>query len=169
MDYFIGDTHFGGEDIIKFCGRPFKNSQEMDDTIINNWNLVVTNEDTVFVNGDFFDNLNVNYVNDILRKLNYKKIVLIIGNHDKEWEDFYIKKGIVVVPYPIIYKDYFIISHEPMYVSTNQMYANIFAHVHDDPRYKDYSARSFCTSAERINYTPISFDRMLNAMKGAAR
>lgn len=35
---------------------------------------------------------------------------------------------------------------------------NLFAHVHDNPEFKSVSKRSFCTSAERINYTPILFD-----------
>ena len=52
-DFFIADTHFGDEGIIKFGHRPFSNSKEMNETLIKNWNEVVTNEDTVWVIGDF--------------------------------------------------------------------------------------------------------------------
>lgn len=36
MDYFIGDTHFGGTKTIKTSNRDFKSSKEMDKTIIAN-------------------------------------------------------------------------------------------------------------------------------------
>ena len=51
--FMIADTHFGDENIIKFEGRPFKSVKEMNQTMIENWNSVVSDEDTVFVLGDF--------------------------------------------------------------------------------------------------------------------
>ena len=36
-DFFIADTHFGDEGIIKFGYRPFVNSNEMDEQLIKNW------------------------------------------------------------------------------------------------------------------------------------
>lgn len=50
-------------------------------------------------------------------------------------------------------------------ISVNTPFANVFAHVHDDPAYKDYSCRSFCVSAERINYTPVEFKLIKEKMK----
>ena len=51
--FVISDLHLGHKNIIKLCDRPFKSLEEMDNVIINNWNKVVTDEDIVYVLGDF--------------------------------------------------------------------------------------------------------------------
>ena len=54
MYYYIADTHFGHENILKLCGRPFASLQEMNETLISAWNERVTGNDTVFILGDLF-------------------------------------------------------------------------------------------------------------------
>ncbi|MBQ7307958.1 MAG: metallophosphoesterase [Clostridia bacterium] len=82
MIYFISDTHFGHKNIIDICNRPFQNIEEMDSTLIENWNKTINSDDIVYIVGDFAgDNVDADYY---LKKLNGKKI-LLIGNHDKNW------------------------------------------------------------------------------------
>ena len=89
MRYFTSDTHFGHENIIKYCTRPFENSGLMDAAIIQNWNEVVKPEDIVYHLGDVAFT-SPDRAKHILSVLNGSK-VLILGNHDrsgmkmKEW------------------------------------------------------------------------------------
>lgn len=54
MIYFIADTHFGHENVIRFCSRPFSCAAEMDEALIKNWNRRVCGHDTVYIVGDMF-------------------------------------------------------------------------------------------------------------------
>lgn len=80
MIYLISDTHWGHENIIKMCNRPFANVDEMDEILIKNWNDTVSKEDTVYHLGDVFWSQRAAYT--IMPQLN-GKIVFICGNHDK--------------------------------------------------------------------------------------
>lgn len=78
--YFTSDTHFGHENIIKFCGRPFNNCEEMNRVLIENWNNKVPEDGLVFHLGDFGWG-GYQYYKNIRNQLN-GKIILIKGNHD---------------------------------------------------------------------------------------
>lgn len=78
--WFTSDTHFGHENIIRFCGRPFANVEEMDEELIRRWNETVPEDGIVFHLGDFA-NGGSKLWNDILFQLKGRKH-LILGNHD---------------------------------------------------------------------------------------
>lgn len=82
--YWIGDTHFGHHNIIRYCNRPFKNVNEMDQAMITNWNSVVKNGDEVHHVGDFCygRGTDVAYARNIVSQL-AGRIHLYLGNHDK--------------------------------------------------------------------------------------
>jgi calcineurin-like phosphoesterase family protein len=88
--FFTSDLHFGHNNIIAFCQRPFDSVDEMNECLINNWNSVVTDDDEVWVLGDVCmgkldDSLNlINELNGTLH--------LISGNHDRTWSGN--KKGV---------------------------------------------------------------------------
>lgn len=80
MRYFTSDLHFGHAAIITFCGRPYFNTQDMNESLIYNINAIVEPEDTLYILGDFsfqHKDTNVKYVKDIKCPT-----VLIRGNHD---------------------------------------------------------------------------------------
>lgn len=166
MIYFISDTHFYQDSIIKYCGRPFKNIKEMHEKIIENWNYTVKDSDTVYFLGDF----SLGYqeqTRDILNRLNGIKL-LIMGNHDinlteEEWHSLGFDT-VFNTPQKLYYVDnnqnfqYVILSHIPQYIRDNEF--NIHGHIHNDlleTQYPDMNPKNhFCVSVERINYTPIS-------------
>ena len=82
MYYYIADAHFGHENILRMCDRPFGSIDEMNEAIISAWNDRVTGNDTVFILGDLF--FRCADPEPILRRLKGRKR-LIIGNHDSTW------------------------------------------------------------------------------------
>ena len=87
--FFTSDLHFGHEGIIRMCNRPFQTLEEMDETLIKNWNSLAKPKDKVYVLGDFFMYYKKPKLREILNRLNGTKI-LIKGNHDmpmyRDWE-----------------------------------------------------------------------------------
>lgn len=77
--FFTSDTHFFHTKILKYCNRPFKDVNEMNETLISNWNARVHKNDLVYHCGDF----GFGDISKILDRLN-GDIILILGSHDKK-------------------------------------------------------------------------------------
>lgn len=151
--FIISDTHFGHENIIRYCDRPFNNVKEMDKAIIDNWNSVVGKDDLVIHLGDvsFY---NKDKTRHIITNLNGRKM-LIMGNHDNHSESFYKDCGFHTVSrFPIVWNEFYLLSHAPLALSETTPYFNFYGHVHNDSKYVD-TLTSKCVSVERTNYTPI--------------
>jgi len=80
--FLISDTHFDHENIIKYCSRPFKSKDEMNKVMINSWNSVVGNSDTVYILGDVAFGRGHKSIDYWMVKLKGNKF-LVKGNHDK--------------------------------------------------------------------------------------
>lgn len=80
MIFYTADLHFGYEDVLHKAARPFGSVEEMDQILIDHWNEVVTDEDTVYFIGDIgsyctpFPEVQLSYLHG------HKH--LIRGNHD---------------------------------------------------------------------------------------
>ena len=173
--WLIADTHWGDSAILKFENRPFASVEEMDEALIRNWNEVVGKDDEVYVLGDvaWYD---FRYAQEIIiSKLKGHKI-LIMGNHDfispnpQHAARMWLSAGFDEVSrFPIILDEFWILSHEPLYMNTLiHPYVNIFGHIHGNPAYKDFSPQSFCVSVERIGYKPIDFEEVKRRVIGSA-
>lgn len=82
MIYYIADTHLRDQRIFDKCARPFNSLEEMEETLVQNWNKKVKDDDTVYVLGDIGKDDDKDVVN-IFKLLKGEKH-LIIGNHDHE-------------------------------------------------------------------------------------
>ncbi len=84
MIYFTADLHLGHAKILDLAKRPFSSVEEMDETLIANWNAKVKGGDTVYVLGDLIVKCKDKDPETYLRRLKGKKI-LVLGNHDEGW------------------------------------------------------------------------------------
>ena len=165
----IADTHFGHKGIIDYENRPFGSVADMDRQLVENWNGVVEAEDHVLMLGDFAV-ASETRVQELLKTLRGHK-TLILGNHDRAHSPVWWQEAgfDLACPYPIVFDDMLLLSHEPLYVSGNMPYINLFGHVHGNPAYKDVSGQHLCVSCERIGYTPVALERVREAIYEARR
>ena len=76
--WITADTHFGHNNIIKYCNRPFSSVEDMDEELISLWNAVVRKNDIIYHLGDFSLKKSVD---EYLSQLN-GQIKLVPGGHD---------------------------------------------------------------------------------------
>lgn len=170
--WFISDTHFSHDNILTFRDeddkliRPeFKTINEMDETIIANWNSVVKPQDKIYHLGDVSFR-NPQRMHEVLSRLNGHKR-LIMGNHDTmdikhyakhfekigSWRTF---KGIASKP--------FVACHYPLHqdcFNYRGLGHCVHGHIHQRLM-KDLGYINVCV--EHIRYKPIHMDEILARM-----
>lgn len=166
-EWIISDTHFNHAKIIEYCNRPFSSVEEMNKTLIENWNSAVSKDDIVWHLGDFAMGTK-EQVTQIVEQLN-GRIYLVLGNHDNHTMKWYYDCGFAkVYDRPVLYRDFFIMSHHPR-TANAPIYRYFYGHVHIQDEYRDFTSNSICVCAERFGYTPILIDDALKIMKHAKK
>lgn len=143
----------------------------MDEYMIEKWNETVTRDDNVYILGDFVDH-NAYALGDIamlLHELNGRKH-LICGNHDKYdvYDNVFWIMDYRLYEMPILYDNFFLLSHEPLLSLDLTPYANIYGHVHTDGKYIT-TPRSICVSAELRDYKPERIEYLKTMMQLTCR
>ena len=165
--FFISDTHFNHANIISYCNRPFKDVEEMNDVLVENWNNVVGENDIVYHLGDFGFMSGPSPQHDIFhisRQLN-GKIHLVRGNHDT-------RKMLLVCNFervlssPFFFDDFAILTHKPS-VEVDPEWVRFYGHVHDSEEYPAITPRTACLCVEKWNYSPVPYEFLKQKMKGA--
>lgn len=147
--WLIADTHFNHENIIEYTGRPFDNVNQMNQTIIDNWNAVVAPGDTVLHLGDFA--MGKDSVQGLVNSLN-GNIHLIIGNHDRSGKQWFRDQGFAEV-YSSLQVGNILFTHKPR-IQLAEGLVNYHGHLHgkdtglDKNKYRDFSC-------ELTNYMPV--------------
>lgn len=159
--FFIADTHFGHANIIKYSNRPFNSVEEMDEILIQNWNSIITKNDTVYHLGDFsFAGI------DLYRRRLNGHINFIKGSHDRE--------GTVVWPrildinIPELKDEYgnqrlIVLCHYAMRSWPLSHYASWHLFGHHHGRLEPYGL-SFDVGVDTNNYFPYSLEEVEKKM-----
>ena len=171
--WVTSDTHFGHGNIIGFDNRPFSDVDEMNETLIDNWNGVVRARDTVYHLGDFaWTSASFQYAIDRLRG----KIRLILGNHDFRGKRLLNQFDSVDQIKTIRHQRHkFILSHCPLIDIASSSLTLLHGHVHNlSPdriakiKALDYNKQGVWINVGCMlhNYTPINMDTILTMVGG---
>lgn len=154
--YVTSDEHFEHDNIIRFCNRPFDNIDDMNDGIINNFNSVVNNNDTVIHLGDF------------LWKGDFRKFIkqfngyhfFIKGNHESfqgklEGKNYRIfEDSIIEFEYD---KRYYVCCHYPMREWNRKYHGSFHLHGHSHGN-SEIVEKSFDVGVDTNNYFPYNLN-----------
>lgn len=169
--FYISDSHFWHKNVINFDKRPFDSIEEMNETIISNWNSVVGKDDTVFFLGDFAF-AGIQKIQEIANRLN-GIIHLIKGNHDDYKILAKIGRFESIEGYKEIRIDGVLVcmSHYPMIVWNGCHRNSIHIHGHSHGSLintefgQDYYKRKVIdVGCNNIDYTPISHAEIIKIM-----
>ena len=175
--FFTSDLHFGHRNIINFCERPFKSVEEMDETLIKNWNSVVKPEDIIFNLGDFAFAPNYRW-QELISRLNGEQY-LILGNHDltrwpgdktmKLFRKVEQQKILKIEGKTVILNHYPFLCYAGTYYSPERAVYNLHGHVHQNPYNttgKDNERLSYRfpyqydVGVDNNNFTPVSWEQI---------
>jgi len=159
--FFIGDTHFGHNNmVVKYDRTYFDCLEDMHETLIDNWNSVVNPSDIVWHLGDVaFGRANV----DMISRCNGEKR-LIMGNHDVYGVELY-SKYFTKIFGANQYKSA-ILSHIPIHHTQKYRFdINIHGHVHHKDPILEASDFYYNVGADHTNLTPVHWEDIKAACK----
>ena len=166
--FITSDTHWGHAGIVRFLNgdgsklRPWATTEEMDEAMIEKWNVLVRPNDTVYHLGDVVINRRAL---PTLGRLN-GEMILVKGNHDvfrlEEYTPYFKDiRGVGVL-------DNFVLSHIPIHPASLELWkGNFHGHLHSNRVLQAGShwgvketidQRYLCLSVEHTNFQPISLE-----------
>ena len=164
--FFSADPHFFHANMLKY-GRPWDTVEEMNETIITNWNNKVPKDAIVFLVGDFAM-ASKTKTHETLSKLN-GKFYYIFGNHDTNKyfdHEKIIKSGNYC---ELKIGDIFIVlSHFPFEVWNKRQYQSwhIHGHCHGSLVLANDTQKRMDVGIDcHKNFEPFSFDEVEEFMK----
>ena len=174
--WLVSDTHFGHANILNFVdsntgkkvrGDRFSSVEEMNETMVENWNKTVKPGDIVYHLGDVFFGPKEDFLK--LWKWLPGSKRLILGNHDDA--KFFIKHELVtkVVMWREFHDHGLLLTHVPIDPSglyryrhgnhdeDKRMLLNVHGHIHQNPSPTEHHR---CVCVEHIDYTPIHIEEL---------
>jgi calcineurin-like phosphoesterase family protein len=165
--WVVSDTHFNHTNILKFKdkggklfrGDLFKDTDHMNNIMIDNWNKLVKPQDKIYHLGDVYFGAQ-DKADAILSRLNGKKR-LIVGNHDV----IYGKGNVLQKHFQKIYmwrlfKEFnMCLTHVPIHENNfRKVEYNVHGHIHQN----DSSGPKYINvSVEKTDYTPVNIEEVI--------
>lgn len=160
--YVASDFHLFHTNIIKYCDRPFADADEMNRTLVDNWNDTVSDDDVIFFLGDFiFGRNSKNAAREVWAGLNGKKKYFLMGNHDHRIKNF-CEDVVAENSHQTVEVSYrgltFTLSHRPV----SQFSTNFHIHGHSHGNNEGFFRRHvFDASVDNTDFKPIHVDDVL--------
>jgi len=169
--FFISDTHFGHQNVLKYCPKRLEflttdDVQKMDELLVKNWNDRVSPFDTVYHLGDV---IFAKTTFDVLDRLN-GTIHLIEGNHDSRLvnKPAFSKKFKSISKYDELNIDKettICMFHYPIEQWNKKHYGAIHLHGHCHGTLDTVLPRRYDVGVDCTEMCPISLDEILARAK----
>ncbi len=164
MRFITSDLHLGNLRVIEYCKRPFLNVEEMNKTLIDNWNKTINNNDIVYFLGDLgYDDEESKPAEYWLKQLN-GNIIFIKGNHDIT------NKNKLHDTYNLKYKGYnFLLIHDVDNVPENWNDWVIYGHFHNSNLEKypfiDIKNKRINIGIDLTDFYPINMNNLIKKIR----
>ena len=170
--FFTSDTHFDDPYGLQYFNRPFHSVDEMNAVMVEKWNSVVTQNDTVYHLGDLTLD-DISHFTKWVSQLNgYIKI--LPGSHDHPWLKEFVPSDRVQLLAPLVSLEFpeltarkdpqvIVMCHYSMQVwdRSNQGSWHLFGHSHGKLR---GVGLSFDVGVDCTEFTPLSLERVASKM-----
>ena len=152
MIFFTSDLHLGHANAIEFTNRPFSSVEEMNKSLIQNINEMVSVEDELWILGDFSYKISSEEVRALRAQISCRHVHLIYGNHDKDYYADHIFQS--VQHYKELKTDYgrVVLFHYPILEWSAAHYGSIHlhGHIHSTGAYNEENLKK--KYEDRISY-----------------
>ena len=172
--FFTADLHFGHEEIIGYCGRPFADVEQMDRELVYKWNSRVSNNDHVYIVGDLFyggrDAAGYDKAIETVKKLN-GILHLVAGNHDfpylKNMDYHYLFADTDQIRYLKHEGKNIFLCHYPIaeWSGFFRGSMHIYGHIHNQKgeayQYMASTGRALNAGVDICSFMPVTFDELI--------
>lgn len=192
MLYFTSDLHLGHENAISFTNRPFSGVEDMNQSLIRNMNAVVSENDELWILGDFSYKIRKEEVRELRKQIQCKHVHLVYGNHDKDYSQDHIFQSVQY--YKELKTEYgrLVLFHYPILEWSAAHYGSIHLHGHIHstgeynrenllkkykdrfpeghlPKRENMGLRIYDVGVDANDYRPVSLKQLAEMMKIPAR
>ena len=159
--FFTSDTHFSHKNIIKYCNRPFHSVEEMNETMIANWNAVVKPRSIIYHLGDF--GFGTEEEMDEIKARLHERIEFVFGSHDKKvktlFHPYRLMLEIKVEGQPITLCHYAMRTWRASYHGS----WHLFGHSHGRLEVDNHTL-AYDVGVDTNNFAPVSFEKIKEIM-----